>query len=88
LGFCLPMFCLGAAATEDAPTPLLWALAAVCFLCMIGMIAFAIWRTGEAWMLGVLLPAFMAWCIGCGIGEANKQRRLAEQMKQQKSKKE
>ncbi len=86
LGFCLPMFCLGAAATEDDPTPLLWAQATVCFLCMIGTIAFAIWRTGEAWMLGVLLPAFTAWCIGCGAGETNKKKRLKEQMKQQRSK--
>ena len=88
LGFCLPLLLLGAAATEVDPTPLFWTEVAVCFLCMIGMIAFAIWRTGEAWMLGVLLPAFIAWCIGCGAGETNKKKRLKEQMKQQKSKKE
>lgn len=84
LGFCLPMVFLGGAAGENDPTPLLWTQTAVCFLCMIGTIAFAIWRTGEAWMLGVLAPAFIAWCVGCGAGETNKKKRL----KQQKSKKE
>ena len=86
LGFCLPMFFLGAAA-EDDPTPLIVTEAAVCFLSMIGTIAFSIWHTGEAWMLGALLPAFIAWGTGCSTGEAVKKKRLKEQMKQQKSKK-
>jgi predicted Ser/Thr protein kinase len=88
LGFCLPLLLLGAAMTEDGPTPQLWAQAAICFLCMVGTIAFTIWHTGEAGTLGVLLPAFIAWCIGAGAGETNKKKRLKEQMKQQKSKKE
>jgi len=78
LGFCLPLITLGVAVEDDA-TPLIWAEAAVCFLCMIGTIAFAIWRTQEAWMLGMLLPAFFAWCIGCGIGESIRQKRLEQQ---------
>lgn len=83
LGFSLPLLCLGVATAEDGTPPIL-AQAAVCFLSMIGTIAFAIWRTEEAWMLGMLLPAFMAWCIGVGIGDELKKKRLKDQMKQQK----
>ena len=86
LGFCLPWVILGAAAEDDA-WPLIWPQAVVCFLCMIGTTAFAIWRTEEAWWLGVLLPAFVSWCIGCSTGETVKKKRLKEQMKQQKFKK-
>jgi predicted Ser/Thr protein kinase len=85
LGFCLPMICLGASAADNV-TPLIWAEAKVCFLSMIGTIAFSIWRTGEAWMLGMLLAAFVAWCIGCGIGDNEKKSRLKEQMRQRRSK--
>jgi len=85
LGFCLPMIFLGAAQEDDA-TPAIWAAAVLCFLCMIGTIAFSIWHTREAWMLGVLLPAFIAWCIGCGVGDEIKKTRLKKQRRQQKSK--
>jgi serine/threonine protein kinase len=87
LGFCLPMLFLGAAMMDD-PTPRLWTATAVCFLCMIGTIAFSVWHTKEAGTLGVLLPVFVSWCIGCGAGENDKKRRLKEQMKQRKSKNE
>lgn len=86
LGFCLPLIFLGAV-TEDRPTPAIWAAVIFCFLCLIGSIAYSVWETGEAWALGVLVPAFVAWCFGCTIGENEKKRRLKEQMKQQKSKK-
>ena len=85
LGFCLPFIVLGAAATEDA-TPAIWAATILCFLCMIGSIAFSIWHTEEVWMLGVLLPAFSAWCMGLAIGDNEKKRRLKEQLRQQRSK--
>jgi serine/threonine protein kinase len=80
-GFCLPLVFLGAA-SEDSPTPAVWAAVIICFLCMIGSIAVSVWHTREAWMLGVLLPAFGAWCIGCGVGDGIKKTRLEEQMKQ------
>jgi serine/threonine protein kinase len=84
LGFCLPMLLLGAA-TEDDPTPRIWVQALACFLCMIGTIAFSIWRSEEAWMLGVLLPVFVAWCMGCGAGDEIKKKRRKEQAKRQDS---
>jgi len=84
LGFCLPLIFLGAA-TEDNGTPVVWTAAILCFLCLIGSIAVAVWQTEEAWALGALLPAFFAWCFGCAIGENEKKTRRRERARQERA---
>ncbi|MBC8874309.1 MAG: serine/threonine protein kinase [Planctomycetes bacterium] len=81
LAFCLAWLTLGCA-VENAGGPLVWSMAAVCFLAMIGLIGFSVWLTKDAFPIAVLVPALVAWCMGLAIGQEEKKKRLAEREKQ------
>lgn len=77
-GFCLPWLTLGAYVT-DRPTLAVWIEAGVCFLAMTGAIAYSVWSSKDGSPLYVLIAALVAWCLGCAIGEAEKNKRMEQQ---------
>ena len=79
MGFCLPWILLGAY-IADRPTLPVWIEAGVCFLAMTGAIAYTVWSSKDAEPLFVLIAAFIAWCFGCMIGEAEKNKRIERQL--------
>ncbi len=86
-GFCLPWLALGASIT-DRPTLPVWIEAGVCFLFMTGAIAYSVWNSKDGSPLYVLITALVAWCFGCGIGEAEKNKRIEQQREQEGAAKE
>jgi len=77
LAFCLPWMGLGYA-IEYVGGPLVSAVAAVCFLAMLGLIGFSVWLTKDPLAISVLLPAVGTFLFGRGWGEQEKKKRLEE----------
>ena len=62
--------------------PLVSAVAAVCFLAMIGLIGFSVWLTKDAFAFAVLVPAAGTFFFGGACGEQEKKKLLNEREKQ------
>ena len=70
-------------ATDYVGGPRVWAVSAMCFLAMIGLIGYSVWLTKDAFPIAVLLPALGAFFMGNAGAEQEKKKRLAEQEKRE-----
>jgi tRNA A-37 threonylcarbamoyl transferase component Bud32 len=82
LAFCLPLMGLGYATGYFGGGPI-EAATAVCFLAMMGLIAYSVWLTKDAIAIAVLLPATGAFIIGGVNGQQEKRKHLVEREKEQ-----